>query len=335
MGRLEATVVSILGLRQTIAKYRPNLERNEIQTRVTLIDPMLRALGWDVSNPGEVVQETGRGAGVADYALKDRNTGMPILLLESKSLNTDLGTARSQVAQYCYGEAVNSAIITDGDDWVLLDIAGDVFDDDTDDAYDDEERYVAYEDVAQFSISRGDVVTSAIRAQRFANPSSPPTSWMTEIDAALAQVRGYIDHGPADTNQQPQSLGYKTLASLNELDYPPVPRVLRFADGYVFRIEIERLSWSEVVRQVAIYLCNLREKLHHDDLPIEADRSRTRYVANDRPRHKNRREFGDEYEVCDGIFVELDHTPRSGVIAACTLLKTCGIAPHGVKVMFD
>ena len=333
MGQLEETVEAILGLRQTIARYHENLKRNEIQTRASLIDPMLRVIGWDVSNPDEVVQETGRGAGVADYALKDRNTGMPLLLLESKSLNTDLGKAREQVAQYCYGEAVRSAIITDGDDWVLLDIDGDVFDDETDDAYDDEESHVTYNDIAQFSISRDDAVISAIIAQRFGNPLSSPGVSRSEIESAMGPRAETGVTTQPDSRPGADHRDVKTLASLKELNNPPVPSKLLFDDGFVFWIHTP--AWYEAVRQIAIYVGEIYSNLTDVDLPIRGYRSRTKFVANDRPRHENRREFGHEFEVGDGIYIELEHTPKSAVNAACTLLEACDIDPHSVVVTFE
>ena len=35
-------------------KYRHDLLNNELLTRYVLIDPLLRALGWDTENPEEV-----------------------------------------------------------------------------------------------------------------------------------------------------------------------------------------------------------------------------------------------------------------------------------------
>lgn len=324
MGRLEDTVQVIVDLRRTIDSFREHLERNEIQTRSSLIDPMLRVLGWDVGNPHEVALETGRGAGVADYALKNRNTGMPLVLMEAKSLNTDLGRARAQVANYCYGEAVESAIVTDGDDWLLLDIESHISD--------DEEDAVSVVEVARFSISHGDAVISAVNAQRFGNPLSNPGHWRTEIEGALVLVPGSNMNPPTDLSPESRPGDVKTLASLKELSNPPVPSRLHFYDGCVLFIHTP--EWPEVVRQVAIYLGVLYGNLHQVELPIWAYRSRTKYVANDRPRHDNRRDFGLEFEVSDGIYVELDHTPRSGVNAACTLLDECGIDPHQITVEF-
>ena len=39
---------TIEALRERIRAHRPYLEGNETRTRQALIDPMLRALGWDV-----------------------------------------------------------------------------------------------------------------------------------------------------------------------------------------------------------------------------------------------------------------------------------------------
>ena len=42
---------------------------SEVDTRYTFVDPMIRALGWDVSNPKECYPEYSRGNSVVDYAL--------------------------------------------------------------------------------------------------------------------------------------------------------------------------------------------------------------------------------------------------------------------------
>ena len=58
----------------------------EYQTRYWLIDPILRALGWDVNNPEQVWIEYDTGHGVADYAIFARNPEVPVFLLEAKSI---------------------------------------------------------------------------------------------------------------------------------------------------------------------------------------------------------------------------------------------------------
>ena len=342
MGQLEETVRVILESRRKIARFQENLEGNEAQTRVILIDPMLRVLGWDVSNPEEVALETGRGTGVADYALKDRRSGVPLMIVEAKSLNKRLDEAHDQVAEYCVAQDINNAIVTDGNDWILLG-----FDDGlTDDENFDEDEFGDYDDddgefdvelsileVARFSMSRGDAVVNAVHAQRFCNPSSQTFDWGSELSAALTRVSGLGISEPLTGDDTQSHRRQPSLGGLRELNNPPVPSKLMFEDGYV--LIIEPTSWSECVRNVAIYLAVIYEDLTDEICPISAPRSRTRYVANDRPRHANRQEFSKEFEVGDGVFVELQLNARSGVTAACTLLEECGFDPYSVIVDFD
>ena len=56
-------------LQGRIRSHTAALQRNEAQTRLALIDPLLRALDWDVSDPGMVTPEypveNGRNGSVA------------------------------------------------------------------------------------------------------------------------------------------------------------------------------------------------------------------------------------------------------------------------------
>ena len=75
-------------LQQRIRDHGDSLRQNEIRTRLALIDPLLRALGWDVADPGLVTAEYDVSGQRADYALlkneevrlhssKPRNLGSP------------------------------------------------------------------------------------------------------------------------------------------------------------------------------------------------------------------------------------------------------------------
>ena len=66
---LDDLVSVIETLQQRIATHRQSLQQNEIRTRTGLIDPLLTALGWDVSDPAVVTPEYSVGGGRADYAL--------------------------------------------------------------------------------------------------------------------------------------------------------------------------------------------------------------------------------------------------------------------------
>ena len=90
---LDDLVGCIEVLKERMRSYRAALEENETRTRMALIDPLLCALGWDVSDPGVVAPEYRVGGGWADYALL-RPDGEPAATLEAKKLGESLGAHR-------------------------------------------------------------------------------------------------------------------------------------------------------------------------------------------------------------------------------------------------
>lgn len=65
---LEGLLQLVEVLRERI-NLQPPIIRSEWQTRYALIDPLLRALGWDTADPTMVVPEDGSGDGRANYLL--------------------------------------------------------------------------------------------------------------------------------------------------------------------------------------------------------------------------------------------------------------------------
>ena len=56
-------------LKGKISKYKDDYSKNETLVRYSLIDPFLRMIGWDTSDPVQVIPEYSTGNGRADYAL--------------------------------------------------------------------------------------------------------------------------------------------------------------------------------------------------------------------------------------------------------------------------
>ena len=54
---------------EKILNYRSLYEANEMSVRAHLIDPVIRELGWDPSNPHEVQQDIYTEEGKPDYTL--------------------------------------------------------------------------------------------------------------------------------------------------------------------------------------------------------------------------------------------------------------------------
>lgn len=109
-------------LRERIRAHRPYLEDYETRTRQVLIDPMLRALGWDVENPDSVEIEYpieySIGRDWADYVLMI--SGRPIAVIEAKRLGTPLyDKATNQALTYANRDGIPYMVVTDGDHWQM------------------------------------------------------------------------------------------------------------------------------------------------------------------------------------------------------------------------
>lgn len=100
--------------------YRGQLERNEAVTRAVLIDPVLRALGWEVANPADVEVErpiaAGTLAGRLDYFLNTENADKPIVI-EAKKLGESLEKYFPQIVTYACTLKVENLFLTDGLKW--------------------------------------------------------------------------------------------------------------------------------------------------------------------------------------------------------------------------
>ncbi len=115
---LDDLVEVINTLKARMADYRESLQDNETRTRTALIDPLLRALGWDVSDPALVTPEYNVGSRRPDYALLNDNAG-PCALLEAKKLGEPLGNHQEQMVRDANMAGIPYAGLTDGNRWEL------------------------------------------------------------------------------------------------------------------------------------------------------------------------------------------------------------------------
>ena len=106
-------------LKGRIEAQRGAIGASERQTRASLIDPLLQALGWDIGDPASVTQEYKADIGIksneqVDYALLQ--DGQPVALLEAKSANTSLNNHShlSQLYRYFTPSSAKLGILTNG-----------------------------------------------------------------------------------------------------------------------------------------------------------------------------------------------------------------------------
>lgn len=93
---------------------------NEAQTKDWLIRPFFESLGWDFSNPDEVVPEDDDNAGKrTDYCFYINS--IPKLLVEAKSLANSLSDNKMIIEKlnYCANRDIPLLIITNGDSYKI------------------------------------------------------------------------------------------------------------------------------------------------------------------------------------------------------------------------
>ena len=118
---LDDLVARIELLQARIRSHKIALQGNETRTRMALIDPLMHALGWDVSDPGVVTPEYKVSDGWADYALL-RPDGQPAATVEAKKLGETLAAHRMQMLNYANAAGIDYAGLTDGNHWELYDV---------------------------------------------------------------------------------------------------------------------------------------------------------------------------------------------------------------------
>ena len=115
---LDDLVGVIETLKERIAAHGPELRENETRTRMSLIDPLLRALGWDTADPSLVTPEYDLSGQRADYGLLSADQ-KPVALVEAKRLGESLMSHRMQMVNYANMSGVAYAGLTDGNHWEL------------------------------------------------------------------------------------------------------------------------------------------------------------------------------------------------------------------------
>ncbi len=109
---------ALVQVRSKIARYKGR-EMNEQNTKTALINPVLRALGWDVGDLEEVQQEYKRRPRdkPVDYALFILRA--PHLFVEAKALGQNLDDRRwaNQIMGYATVAGVEWVVVTNGDEY--------------------------------------------------------------------------------------------------------------------------------------------------------------------------------------------------------------------------
>ena len=317
---LDDLVNVIETLQQRIRDHGDSLRQNEIRTRTALIDPLLKALGWDVADPGLVTPEYSAGNGRADYALLGGN-GNPAAFIEAKHFGEPLERPQhtEQVFTYALIQQVRYAGLTDGNLWVL-------------------------DNVAEFSGGERRLLQVSI-ANEPAHQCALKFLLLWRPNLASGQ--------PVAANEPILSDGSKTVPSDDDKgsDPPPPPpgnwkSVAEFLPGTkqsaptAIRIQNEEEkpinSWGSVPATIAEWLVQTG-KLAAAHCPIghPITNKQVRYIVNSVPVHSNGKEFQSRRQLNNGLFMETNFNADGSVRNARFLLERFGEDAASVQLKLN
>ena len=236
LGNLQSVIEK---LRKMIEAHRGYLAEYETRTRQVLIDPLLRKLGWDVSNPNIVQLEYRVKQGRPDYALMSR--GKPLAVVEAKRLGSDLDDGQIiQALAYAVAAAIPYMIVTDGDKWEMYEVFKQT---------ELEEKLLMKLELSQQSAHKNASQALAMRKPNLT--SKKPAFKPPERD------------GPP---KPPKPPGRKWYSFDSGKKYPQHTKPSRLKIGNYVDVEVN--FWTDVIHEVVVWLVN-EERLNDNHCPIE------------------------------------------------------------------
>ena len=291
---MEELLRAVEQVRSKIEKHRTELQQSEALTRYALIDPILRALGWDTENPGEVRPEFHIETGQPDYALIWE--GKPRIMVEAKRLGTDLREARLKGINYTNAKGVPFFVCTDGNLWEVYEVFRPVA---------LEERCIATVNLENESpgeaarkllaLWRPAALQIEVAPPPIVQPPSPPPPGIT-----LSELKARVKRG----------------------DKPP--QLVSFPDG---QREVTQY-WKDLLVRVALWVVpNIRK----DQIPIHLGSKS--FLLSSEPVHSSGKSFYSPERV-GKLWLETAMDAPACVRHACRLLEIVGVSPHEVRVEF-
>ena len=267
LDELQAVIES---LQSKIESYRAHLSENETRTRQVLIDPLLKELGWDVSDPDQVELEYSAGGGRADYALMSE--GKPVAVIEAKRLGYKLDQNETlQVLNYANSRGIAHMAVTNGDEWRMYDVFA--------------QKPIEDRVIMEFSITHTPAHESALQSLRIWNPnvssgsgpvgasesivktvSDPELLTRTQVETAYSDESSSTQLGQREDQSQGRvqsdhgaDLKEADWIRLTRADKHPkwessVPKRIRFENSE----EVELKSGIDLVDQVILWIWDKR-----------------------------------------------------------------------------
>lgn len=317
---LDELVNALQKIKQCMEDHAATLETNEALTRMALIDPLLRVLGWDTSDPQLVVPEYAAGSGRADYALMKKESNQPLVFLEAKKLgmNEPDDKITNQMLTYANSQAVPFAGISDGDRWQVYEVF----------------KQVPLMDrrILDVSTAKDELSHCALKLlvlwRSNLTTNTPveigePITWKP-VKAVSANETGQ-KRNSAERQEAKSDAERILLPDLATGKNDPRPAFIHFPNGQSASIRY----WYEILTQTVEWLVQYGS---HQPVPfrVRLKPNSIVYIANTQPKHTTIN-FKRAYQ-CKGkeIYVECNVTASQAKDRALKLLEACREDPQKI-----
>ena len=277
----------VVKLKGRIESHGPALRQNEALTRYPLIDPLLRALGWDTEDPAVVIPEYTAGKGQkADYALLqmpsetttgDSHPAKAAVIVEAKSLDTPLGEeVVQQGIRYSVEQGIEYFAVTDGRRWTIYEPLRPV--------------PIAEKIVVSFDLKEASTAEVCRKALALWRPGAAANEVTPSSSAVVTRTGGRVEGVPLTAHPPelpgpPESV-WQALRDLKPVGKKSKPVEIRFPNGNREPIK----AWRHVLVAVVRWLVD-SNYLNEDKCPIPIKEGSDRYSVSVAPEHARGAQF--------------------------------------------
>ena len=310
---LEELVRTIDALRVRIKDHRQYLESYESRTRISLVNPLIHALGWDLSDPAQIEIEPAVANGWADYGLLNEK-GLPIALIEAKKLaETNADAALTQSSAYLMTHNRNNSrkIIycgwTNGDKWEIVDVT--------------KQATVMKVSLTQSRTTSAKIALGLLGLWRSSFEDG------SYDDAAMPLFAPQVQTGAPGSISS--NGNWISLSSDFAAKGRPAPSAIKFPDGQEFPIS----HWRDVLKEVARSLIR-KGSLRRENSRIRSGHSR--FITSPDGIHPSGKPFGKEFRLGNsGIHLECHNSADACIRFSRKLLIELGHDPGEVFLEFS
>lgn len=308
---LEPLMSALDRARQTIGQLGTELRRNEDQTRQSLINPILRELGWETANPAAVRNQFPIKQNRVDYALMAERDD-PIAIVEAKRLGESIENNLSQLIAYAYDAPVQFAAITDGNIWEIYRVEHD-------------EESFTFRRLSRTTISTDPLNEVAVRLLQLSHENlGSEQPFEIRVIPLVAEVTESNGVDP-ESDGPPTDDSWVALSEFSPPAGTRAPTSIRFPGNSDYHLS----KWSEMVVEVANWLYDSGH-LKTSDVPIVYSDSGH---IHSQPVNREGENMDNPYQIrAKDLFVETAGTGNTVIQRSTNILNQFKIDPATVHV---